>query len=141
MSEQRLTFEQEAAQVLEQMARLKRENLEATEGQRWALAQLDAQAKDIWDVINQVNAERDAALAELEARARELGLRAEQTIKTEHGSIAFRAGYLKITYDAKGLDAVAKSPDMGWLRQYRAESSVSPTVSVKVEVPDVAEAA
>lgn len=87
----------------------------------------------VQDIIAGINAERDAELAELEQRARELGLRAEQNIGTEYGTIAFKKGYLRVTYDAKGLDAVAKVPEHGWLRQYRTESSVSPTVSVKVE--------
>lgn len=138
MSEQRLTFEQEAAQVLERMARLKRENLESTVDERRRLAELEGRYNAVQDTIEGINAERNAALAELETRAKGLGLRAEGTIKTEHGTIAFKNGYFRVTYDAKGLDAVAKSPDMGWLRQYRTESSVSPLVTVKVEAADEA---
>ena len=139
MNEEKLTIEQEAAQVLEQMARLKRESEQATEGERLALGKLDEQVAAIRAAVSEINAERDAALAALEERAKGLGLRAEQTIKTLYGTIAFKSGYLRVTYDAKGLDAVAKSPSMGWLRQYRAESSVSPTV--KVEVKEAADEA
>jgi len=139
MSEQLLTIEQEAAQVLEQMARLKRENLEATK-EECAIRDEGLDLARRWEAaIAEINAERDAALAALEERAKGLGLRAEQTIKTLYGTIAFKSGYLRVTYDAKGLDAVAKSPSMGWLRQYRAESSVSPTV--KVEVKEAADEA
>lgn len=137
MSEQ-LTFEQEAAQVLEQMARLKRENAEATVDLLENLRIHQTMCRQDEEAIAEANAERDAALAVLEERAKGLGLRAEQTIEAAHGIIKFKNGYLRVTYDAKGLDAVAKSPDMGWLRQYRAESSVSPTV--KVEVKEAADA-
>jgi hypothetical protein len=135
MSEQRLTVEQEAAQVLEQMVRLKRENLEATEYQRAAAHQYEESASVMRDEIAKINTERDAALAELEERAKGLGLRAEQAIKTEYGTIMFKKGFLRVTYDAKGLDAVAKSPEHGWLVQYRKESSVAPLVKVELAEP------
>ncbi len=57
----------------------------------------------------------------------------EQTVKTEHGIIKFRAGYLRVSYDAKSLDAVSKTPEHGWVRQYRRESSVAPSVNVNVK--------
>jgi len=132
MSEQRLTVEQEAALVLEQMVRLKRENLVATADLLENLRMHQTMCKQDEEAIIEANAERDAALAELEERAKGLGLRAEQTIRTEHGAITFKKGHLRVTYDAKGLDAVAKSPEHGWLRQYRKESSVAPLVKVEV---------
>ena len=128
-----LTIEQEAALVLEQMARLMRENREATEAQRYYVEQARKVVANWEAAIAEVNAERDAALAKLEERAKGLGLRAEQTIETEHGVIKFKNGYPRVTYDAKGLDAVSKAPEHGWLRQYRSETLVMPTVT-KVEV-------
>ncbi len=133
MTEQMLTIEQEAAQVLERMARLKRENEENTTGERLTLKSLDEEIAAIRGWINETNAERDTELAELEERAKGLGLRAEQTVKTEHGIIKFRAGYLRVSYDAKSLDAVSKTPEHGWVRQYRRESSVAPSVNVNVK--------
>jgi len=132
MTEQMLTIEQEAAQVLEQMARLMRENEEATAEERETVRQLKARIEAWEGKMIAVNLERDVALAELEERAKGLGLRAEQTVKTEHGAISFRAGYLRVSYDAKGLDAVAKVPEHSWIRQYRKESSVAPLVKVEV---------
>ena len=133
MSEERLTIEQEAALVLEQMARLKQENLVATIEERRRLAELEGRTAAVQDTIAEINAERDGELTELETRAKGLGLRAEQTIRTEHGTIGFKAGYLRVTYDAKGLDAVAKVPEHGWIRQYRKESSIAPSVKVEVD--------
>ncbi len=133
MTEQMLTIEQEAAQVLERMARLMKENKEATKEQREHLTTALAEALKWEAQITAFNAERDTELAELEERAKGLGLRAEQTVKTEHGAIKFRAGYLRVSYDAKSLDAVSKTPEHGWVRQYRRESSVAPLVKVNMK--------
>lgn len=132
MTEQMLTIEQEAAQVLERMARLVNESKEAVADLVPRLEAALANVKAVEALVAKTNAERDTELAELEERAKGLGLRAEQTVKTEHGAIKFRSGYLRVSYDARGLDAVAKVPEHNWIRQYRKESSVAPSVKVKV---------
>jgi hypothetical protein len=126
------TVEQEAAQVLEEMAKLERESFEATEKQRFKLQELTERQAEIVAEINMINAGRAELLANLELQAKDLGLRAERTIKTEHGTITYRSGYLRVSYDNKGLDALVKSPEYEWLQQYRKESSVA--ASVKVDV-------
>jgi len=132
MTEQTLTFEQEAAQVLEQMAELTRENREATTKQAERLAKLRAEVKVFEDEVAMINAERNEMLNNLRMHAEGLGLRAEGTIETPHGTVKFKSGYPRVTYDAKGLDAMAKAPEYHWLRDYRKESLVSPKVTVEV---------
>lgn len=130
MSEKRLTVEQEAALVLEEMARLKSEKLDATAEEREEVRQLSARIEAWEGKMMAINLERDSALGLLEQRAKELGLRAEGTIKTQHGSINFRKGYAKVTYDAKQLDAVAKMPAHEWILAYRSMAEVAPSVTV-----------
>ena len=124
------TVEEEAAGILERMVVIIAENLAATEQQREYLEQARKVAERWEAAIAEVNANRDALLAKLETEAQELGLQARQTIKTEHGTIKYRKGALRITYNAKDLDAVAKLPEHVWLLEYRTESQGAPSVTV-----------
>jgi len=127
-----VTVEQEAAQVLEQMSKLLAENSAATAQQAKGIQELQASMQVLQDEVAMINAERNEMLNNLEMQAQELGLRAQRTLKADHGAITFRKGYLRVTYDSKGLEALVKSPEYEWLDQYRKESSVA--ASVKVEV-------
>lgn len=124
------TVEEEAAGILERMVVIITENLAATEQQREYLEHAHNTVKKWEAAIAEVNANRDTLLAALEAEAKGLGLQVARTIKTTYGTIKYRKGALRITYNAKDLDAVAKLPEHVWLLEYRTESQGAPSVTV-----------
>lgn len=77
-------------------------------------------------------AETDAQIDELTNEIKELTLRHEASVQTEHGKAAFTAGYFRDTYNAKQLNTLLKkdADQYGWLMDFRKRSLVKPRVKI-----------
>ncbi len=139
MSEQQQQQKQESAQSTETLnlsessvktllAKLKR--IKAQKDQ--ALGGLVQNMMDTQEELRQKSAPFDQEAEKIEAEIKDLMQHVQKTVKTENGAASYRRGSLRVSYDAKQLDAIVNKLVQEHIAPFRIETITASSVSVVV---------
>ena len=97
-----------------------------------AVGSLELQLQEIQDELHQKTFGFDHMTLVIEAEIRDLMPEIAKTVKTENGAALYRKGSLRVSYDAKALDAITEPYVQGLILPFRKETAVKPSISIEV---------
>jgi len=97
-----------------------------------AVGSLELQLQEIQDELHQKTFGFDHMTLVIEAEIRDLMPEIAKTVKTENGAALYRKGSLRVSYDAKALDACNDEHVKFAILPFRKETSVKPSITVEV---------
>jgi hypothetical protein len=99
-----------------------------SETQAKATAGLIAQMEVLQEQLGKVSEPYEQAKAELMAELKPLAIAHGKTYKGQCGTVKFRKGYIRYTWDGKALNGFAAAhPE---ILEFRKESEIAPSVNV-----------
>jgi len=93
---------------------------------------LELQLQELKDELHIMSLPFDQMTEAIEMEIKDLMPEIAKTVKTEHGAALYRKGSLRISYDAKALDACPDEYVRNTILPYRKETPVKPSISIEV---------
>ena len=97
-----------------------------------AVGSLELQMQELKDELHQKSLPFDQMTEAIETEVKELMPEIAKTVKTENGAALYRKGSLRVSYDAKALDACNDEHVKFAILPFRKETSVKPSITVEV---------
>jgi len=97
-----------------------------------AVGSLELQLQEIQDELHQKASPFDHMTLVIEEEIKTLMPEIAKTVKTENGAALYRKGSLRVSYDAKALDACNDEHVKFAILPFRKETTVKPSITVEV---------